>query len=129
MLTVNKNQSLEVTGNIDTAVTLPPVPQARPDDLKLKALLAELSPDKPWGDREIAAKKLGYMRNPEALPGLLTALQTDSFWMVRCAIIQALERIDDPGAILVLREVAKNDGFHVVREYAVKAIERLSTER
>ena len=93
------------------------------------ALLAVLSSDRPWGDREIAAKQLGHARRPEALPGLLVALQTDPFWMVRCAIVQALEQIGDLQAIPTLREVAMNDGFHVVREYAAKAIERLSADR
>ncbi len=128
MFTVNKNQSLEVLNSSDSAGTFPSVVDDQPDQ-KMKTLLAELSPDNPWGDREIAAKRLGYMRSREALPGLLAALQTDPFWMVRCAIIQALERIDDPGVIPTLREVAKKDGFHVVREYAEKAIERISTER
>ncbi len=128
MLTVNKNQSLEVVNSIDSAAILSIAVDDQPDQ-KLKALLAELSQENPWGDRELAAKRLGYMRSREALPGLLAALQTDPFWMVRCAIIQALERIDDPGVIPTLREVAKKDGFHVVREYAEMAIERLSTER
>jgi HEAT repeat protein len=92
---------------------------------QLETLLAILSSDRPWGDREVAAKQLGYSRSPDALPGLLAALGSDSFWMVRCAIVQALERIGDPQAIPTLREVASNDGFHVVREYAAKAIERL----
>jgi len=52
-----------------------------------------------WGDRQIAVKKLGNMRSPEALSGLLDALLADPFWKVRCAMIQALERIGDPGAI------------------------------
>jgi HEAT repeat protein len=125
MFTVYKNQSLEGRDNINT---LPPATQYQPDQ-KLKALLADLSPEKPWGEREIVAKKIGYMRSSEALPGLLAALQTDPFWMVRCAIIQALERIDDPRAIPTLREIARNDSFHVVREYAVTAIERISPER
>jgi len=93
---------------------------------ELEILLANLAPDTPWGERQIAARKLGYMRDPEALPGLLAALPTDPFWMVRCAIIRALELIGDPGAVPTLREVAKNDSFQVVRAYAKKAIERLS---
>jgi HEAT repeat protein len=126
MFTVNKNAPLDVVNSINTATTLSAVPEAESEH-RLQALLAELSPDKPWGEREIAAKQLGRTRNPEALPGLLAALQTDPFWMVRCAIIQALERIDDPRAIPTLREVAKNDSFNVVREYAATAMERLST--
>jgi hypothetical protein len=95
---------------------------------KLERLLAYLSPDASWGDRQIAAKKLGYMRCREALPGLLAALPADPFWMVRCSIIQALEKIGDPRAIPTLREVAVNDRFQVVRSYATKAIEKLSIE-
>ena len=112
-------------GYPNTFTTLPIAIDVQHDP-KLDALLAALTPDTPWNDRQIAARKLGYMRNPEALPGLLAALPTDPFWMVRCAIIQALEIIGDARAIPTLREVAKNDGFQIVRAYAVKAIERLS---
>ena len=94
-------------------------------DTEIQALLGNLTPETPWGERQIAAQKLGYMRALEALPGLLAALLTDPFWMVRCAIIQALEMIDDPIAIPTLRELEKNDEFQVVRAYAAKAIERL----
>jgi HEAT repeat protein len=95
-------------------------------DPKVEKLLADLSPDRDWGRREIAAQKLGYMRSQEGVPGLLNALPSDPFWMVRCAIIQALEMIGDPKAIPTLQEVANKDGFQVVRSYAAKAIERLS---
>jgi len=128
MFNVNEHQSSDVVDSVHIATTLPPVVEAQAGR-QLDALLADLSADKPWGHREIAAKKLGYMRSREALPGLLTALQTDPFWMVRCAIIQALERIGDPNVIPSLHEVAKSDGFQVVREYAAKAIERLSPEK
>lgn len=97
-------------------------------EIKIYQLLAELSPDTSWGDRKIAAQKLGNLRNPDALPGLLDVLPIDPFWMVRCAIIQALEKIGDPMAIPTLREVAEKDGFQVVRSHALKAIERLSSE-
>jgi HEAT repeat protein len=93
---------------------------------KIKTMLAELTPDTPWGQRQIAAKRLGHLRSTEAAPGLLATLPVDPFWMVRCAIIQALEMIGDPRAIPTLQEVAKNDGFQVVRAYATKAIERLA---
>jgi len=93
---------------------------------KLEALLDKLSPATPWGDRQIAAKRLGSLRNPNALPVLLSALLTDPFWMVRTSIVQALEMIDDPTAIPTLEEVARSDKFQVVRSYAEKAIERLS---
>lgn len=103
----------------------PPVFVVQPE-IKLYSLLADLSPDRPWGERKMAAKKLGYLRDPQALPGLLDALPSDPFWMVRCAIIQALEMIGDPRALPTLREVAKSDGFKVVRSHAAKAVERLS---
>ena len=127
MLPVTLNQRSRAVDKMNIFSTLPLVIEVQPDH-KLDKLLADLSPDTPWGDRQIAALKLGYMRSPEALPGLLDALPTDPFWIVRCAIIQALERIGDPGAIPTLREVAKRDGFQVVRSYAAKAIERLSQE-
>jgi HEAT repeat protein len=95
-------------------------------DPSVEKYLSQLSPETPWGDRQIAAKRLGSLRSNAALPGLLSALLSDNFWMVRCSIIQALEKIGDPGAIQVLEEVAKSDGFQVVRSYATKAIERLS---
>ncbi len=125
MLTVNINQRPEAVDKTNIFATFPIAIEVQPDR-ELDKLLAALSPDTPWGDRKIAAKKLGYMRSPEALPGLLEALPADPFWMVRCAIIQALERIGDPGAIPTLRETAIIDGFQVVRSHAAKAIERLS---
>lgn len=125
MFPVNLNQRPEVADQMNTYRT-PPLALVVQPDIKLYKLLADLSPDTPWGDRKIAAQKLGSMRSPEALPGLLDALPADPFWMVRCAIIQALEMIGDPGAIPSLREIANSDGFQVVRSYAAKAIERLS---
>jgi len=125
MLPVNLEQPTQVVDRINPFTTLPIAIEFQPD-LKMAKVLADLSPDTPWGDRKIAAQKLGCMPGPEALPGLLDALPVDSFWMVRCAIIQALERIGDPGAIPTLREVAISDRFQVVRSYAAKAIERLS---
>lgn len=124
MLTANFNQRPEVTDQMN-AYRIPPLSLVVPD-IKLYKLLADLSPDTPWGERKIAAKRLGSIRSPEALPGLLDALPADPFWMVRCAIIQALEMIGDSGAIPTLREIANSDGFQVVRSHAAKAIERLS---
>jgi HEAT repeat protein len=123
MLAVNIIQRPEVD-MLNTYTILPLVIEVEPDQ-KLGKLLAELSPDTPWGDRQIAAQKLGFNRSPEALQALLYALPVDPFWMVRCSIIQALERIGDPEAIPSLRQVAKSDGFQVVRSYAAKAVERL----
>ncbi len=97
-------------------------------DRKIGAYLAKLSPEIPWGHRQIAAQELGAIGSSKALPGLLSALLSDPFWMVRCAIIQAIERIGDPSVISTLHEVAKSDGYPTVRSYAEKAIERLSPE-
>ena len=125
MLAVNLDQRPQVVDKMNPFTTYPIAVEVQPDR-KLYKFLADLSPDTPWGDRQIAAKKLGSMRSQEALPGLIDALPADPFWMVRCAIIQALEMIGNPGAIPTLRKVAHNDGFQVVRSYAVKAIDRLS---
>ena len=95
-------------------------------DREIEQLVANLSPQVPWGVRQNAAKRLGCKKDPAAVPALLQVLPTDPFWMVRCAVIQALERIGDPNAIPTLQKVVQNDSFQVVRSYAVKAIERLS---
>jgi HEAT repeat protein len=125
MSQANVDQYPEIVGEMKIFTTLPVAIEALPNR-EVGKWLAELAPDTAWGDRQIAAKNLGYMGSSEALPGLLNALSVDPFWMVRCTIIQALERIGDPAAIPTLREVVKNDGFQVVRSYAAKAIERLS---
>ena len=125
MFPVMSDTQVQTVDQVSMFAALPVVIAVQPDR-KVAELVADLSPDTPWGDRQIAARKLGYLGSPEALPGLLDALPADSFWMVRCAIIQALERIGDPGAIPTLRGVATSDGFQVVRSYAAKAVERLS---
>jgi HEAT repeat protein len=126
MVTVNTYQHPVAADKKNVFTAFPPVVETHPDR-EPDALLANLTPDTPWGERQSAARRMGYMRDPEALPGLLAALPADPFWMVRCAIIQALEMIGDPGAVPTLREVAKNDSFQVVRAYATKAIERLDS--
>lgn len=88
-------------------------------------LASELSSDNPWAMRQAAARKLGTIGDPRALPILLEALPKDSFWMVRQAIIQAVEMIGDARSIPALVDVAENDSFAVVRGYAAKTIERL----
>ena len=123
MSQINTNQLPQAVDTLN-AFSLPVAVETQPDS-KLNQLLAALSSDTSWGDRKIAAQKLGSMRDPEALSGLLDALLNDPFWMVRCAVIQALEVIGDPRAIPTLREVAQNDGFQVVRSHAAKAVERL----
>lgn len=125
MSAVNTYQYQERTETAKAYISLPLTVEFQPER-ELDHWLAELSPDKPWLDRQIAAKKIGQMRSSDALPTLLAALPVDPFWMVRCSIIQALEMINDPIAIPSLREVAESDGFQVVRSYAVKAIEMLS---
>ncbi|MBN1147957.1 MAG: HEAT repeat domain-containing protein [Anaerolineales bacterium] len=126
MLAVNFDQRPEVANRLNALPLAMPLALVIQPDIGLYNLLADLSPDTPWGDRKIAAQKLGYRRDPQVLPWLLAALPTDPFWMVRCAIIQALEMIGDPGAIPTLQEVAESDSFQVVRSYAAKAIERLA---
>lgn len=126
MYQVNINQRKHVVFDVlNTFLTLPIAVEDNVDN-ELEALIADLSPRIPWGDRKIAAEKIGYMRKLEAMPALLTALPCDPFWMVRCAIIQALEKLGDPRSIPTLQEVAENDSFQVVRSYAAKAIKRLS---
>ena len=125
MLPVNVNQTPQLVDEMNTFESFQVSIEVQPDPEAGK-LLVDLSPETPWGDRQIAAKRLGYLRSPEALPGLLNVLPSDPFWMVRCAIIQALEMIGDPRAIPTLQEVVMCDGFEVVRSHAAKAIERLS---
>jgi HEAT repeat protein len=92
---------------------------------RLQGLLADLAADRPWGQRQRAARKLGYMGEQAALPALLAALPGDPFWMVRCAMIQALEKIGDPRAVPTLRRVQAGDRFQVVRAHAAKAANTL----
>lgn len=125
MYLVNLDQHTHVVLDVMNTFTTLPIPIEIETDHQREALLADLVPEIPWGDRKIAAEKIGNLRLLDALPALLAVLPTDPFWMVRCAIIQALEKLGDPRAIPVLQDVAKEDGFQVVRSYAVKAIERL----
>lgn len=125
MLQVSLNPKTDAVDVVNPLETFSLVDGVRPER-DIDKWLAHLSPDVSWGDRQIAAQKLGNLRDPEALPGLLEALVSDPFWMVRCAIIQALEKINDASAIPTLQQVAVHDGFQVVRSYAAKAIERLS---
>ena len=125
MSAVNTYQYQERTETAKEYISLPLTVEVQ-TERELDYLLAELSPDKPWLDRQIAAKKIGKMRCSEALPMLIAALPVDPFWMVRCSIIQAIEMICDPVAIPSLQEVAESDEFQVVRSYAAKAVERLS---
>ena len=125
MFTTNFDQGSRVVDESTTYTTFPLTFVVQPD-VELNRLLADLSPDTPWGLRKIAAQKIADEGSPEAVHGLLDALSSDPFWLVRCAIIQAVERIGDPNAIPTLREVAQNDGFQIVRSYAAKAVERLS---
>ncbi|MDH3943528.1 MAG: HEAT repeat domain-containing protein [Anaerolineae bacterium] len=109
--------------NCSVNVAQPPVHTLDPE---LGCLLAQLSPQVSWGDRRMAALKLGAKKDPSALPGLQESMKNDSFWMVRCAIVQALEMIGAPEAISTLQEIVRSDNYQVVRSYAAKAVERLS---
>jgi HEAT repeat protein len=123
MLQTDTLQYRQTIPQIDTNPS-PPVFVVQPDN-KMNVFLADLSPDVPWGERKMAAIQLGYLGDPEAVPGLIDALPSDPFWMVRRAIIQALEMIGDRSALPTLREVAGEDGYQVVRSHAAKAVERL----
>lgn len=125
MLKAQVKPRFQVIEALNTYPAFPIAIEIQPDP-RVAALVAKLSPETPWGDRQTAAQKLGRLGDPEALTALLDALLSDPFWMVRCAIIQALEMIGDPKAIPTLRKVVNNDGFQMVRSYARKAIERLS---
>jgi HEAT repeat protein len=125
-MTVNQRPPT-LTGRDRIAVTPLVVEYQR--DNELAQLLENLSADKPWGDRQRAARKLGYMRSQAALPALLAALPDDPFWMVRCSMIQALEKIGNPRAVPTLQRVQAGDRFQVVRSHAAKAIETLSSNR
>lgn len=126
MLTIIRNQ-YPAENKVDALTVFPVIIEVQSDP-EVEALLGNLTPDNPWGERQDSARKLGYMRCTEALPRLLEVLPIDPFWMVRCAIVQALEMIGDPMAIPTLQDVAKNDDFQIVRSYAAKAIERLSQD-
>ena len=124
-VTIQQNPSLE--SRTQTRALGAQEIQAKPD-ARLDPLLARLSPDTDWGQRQSAARKLGYIGNPAALSGLLTALPADPLWMVRCAMIQAVEKIGDPRAIPTLQRVEEEDTFLTVRCQASKAIETLSRD-
>ena len=125
MLAANLDQNPQVIEQLNPFIAFPTLVEVQIDP-EVSRLLANLSPETPWGDRQMAARRLGYLRNPQALSGMLAALPVDPFWMVRSAIIQALVMIGDPGAIPALQEVAVYDSFQVVRSHAAKAVERLS---
>ena len=126
MYQVNINQRKHVVLDVMNTLLTLPIAVGNEPDYELEALVADLSPSKPWGDRKIAAERIGNLRVQGALPALLTALPRDPFWMVRCAIIQTLEKLGDPRSIPTLQKVAKMDSFQVVRSYAAKAVKRLT---
>ena len=115
------DQHPQAVGKVNPFVTLPVVIETQADR-ELDSLLADLSPDIPWGDRKAAVLGLGSIGGAEALQGLIDALSTDPFWMVRYAIIRALVMIGDPKAIPALRDAAENDSFQIVRSYAAEAV-------
>ena len=125
MLAANYDHKTQTVESMNPFVTFPVAEEVQPDP-EVTQLLADLSPDTPWGERQAAARRLGCLRDPDALPGLLAALPEDKFWMVRCSIIQALEMIGEPGAVPTLQQVAASDGYQVVRSHAAKAVQRLA---
>ncbi len=97
-------------------------------DQALAQLLPDLQLAASWGERQAAVRKIGCLRNPDALPALQAVVQEDAFWMVRYAAVQALEMIGDLRVVPVLMKVAEQDQFQVVRSYAGKALKRLLLE-
>jgi len=125
MLAANFDHQTQIVESMNPYIAFPVTVEIQPDP-EVAQLLADLTPNTPWGERQVAARRLGCLRNPDALPGLLAALQEDKFWIVRCSIIQALVMIGEPNAVPTLCEVAEKDGFQVVRSHAAKAVQRLS---
>jgi HEAT repeat protein len=92
---------------------------------EIYTFLSQLSPDTPWGDRQHAAQRLGYMRSKKAVPSLIAALANEPFWMVRYTIVQALEKIGASVSVPTLSIIAETDDFQVVRSTASKAVARI----
>ena len=128
METIVLNPSLQSQDNM-SVVSVFGVKEDVAINLALVDLISALSVDNPWGARQAAATKLGYIGDRKALPKLIEMLPGDPFWMVRQAIIQAMQQIGDARAIPVLKMVAENDSYAIVRSYAAKAIERISNRQ
>ena len=95
MYPVNVYPRPEAANKTNVFTAFPQVLETHPER-ELDALLANLTHDTPWGERQIAARKLGYMREQEALPGLLAALPTNSqrtSWMEKALIAGPLPGI------------------------------------
>lgn len=78
------------------------------------------------GDRKDAAKKLGKLEDPQAVPALVEALRSDPEEDVREEAAEALGRIGDPRALSALRWAARHDREDDVRKEARKAIEKIT---
>lgn len=72
-----------------------------------------------------AARALGEIGNPSAVPDLLNALN-DEEWEVREAVAWALGKIGDKRALPDLQEVSKNDPNDSVRNVSDEAIRAIS---
>ena len=78
------------------------------------------------GDRKDAAKKLGKLEDPRAVPALVGALRSDPEEDVREEAAEALGRIGDPSALSALRWAARRDREDDVRKEARKAIKKIT---
>ena len=59
--------------------TIYPISEEIQLDPEVQRIACNLSQDKPWGERKLAAQKLGRTRKKEAVPWLLSVLSTDPF--------------------------------------------------
>jgi len=72
--------------------------------------------------RKAAAKALGEIRDPAAVPALEKALVDDEAWGVRIAAAKALGEIRDPAAVPALEKALGDDEAREVREAAAAAL-------
>jgi HEAT repeat protein len=89
----------------------------------LSTLIAALSSEKDASVRIAAARALGFLAHPDALPALRTALN-DTFREVRVQAAWALGRIGDP-AVCAELEAAMRDRYWWVRVRAAEALAHL----
>lgn len=91
---------------------------------EFKMLLEALS-DKNWEIRAVAARALGQIAHPEAIPRLIEAL-TDEAWWVRYNSAQALARMGHDGVVALHAQLNQEDRF--AREIVKQVLEELQLD-
>ncbi len=86
MLALNVIQNPQIAEKLNPFIHFPTGADIHKDP-KVVALLVDHSPDTLRGERQMAARKYGNLRNPVALPALSASLGTFTFWLMRCIII------------------------------------------